>query len=276
MATAFYFFSFLFGVIIGSFLNVVIYRYNTGVSLGGRSMCMSCGKRLSWHELIPVVSFLVQKRKCANCGSRVSAQYPATELLTGLLFLLVFYSQYPILTVTDVINTVFYSIVMSLLVVITVYDWKHKIIPDGLVYTFAALSFGIFLFHAGLPLDRLSSAPYMLNMLAGPILATPFALLWLLSHGRWMGLGDAKLALGIGWFLGLYSAISAIILAFWIGSLFGIGLLVLSRVRGLFSSSKTFTMKSEIPFGPFLVLGTLLVFFFHIDVLSFSGVFFSI
>ncbi len=268
MATVFYFFSFLFGVIIGSFLNVVIYRYNTGVSLGGRSMCLSCGKRLSWYELIPVISFFAQKRKCANCGSAISWQYPATELLTGLLFFLVSYSQYPILNGADVIDIAFYWIVASLFVVITVYDWKHKIIPDAFVYTFAALSFGAFLFHAGFPFSRLSSAPYLLNMLAGPILASPFALMWLLSHGRWMGLGDAKLALGIGWFLGLYSSISAVILAFWAGAFFGIVV--------LFFKGKTFTMKSEIPFGPFLILGTLLVFFFHIDVLGLSDIFFSI
>lgn len=276
MATVFYFFSFFFGVIIGSFLNVVIYRYNTGVSLGGRSMCLSCGKRLSWYELIPMVSFLVQKGKCTSCGSSISLQYPATELLTGILFLFVFYAQYPILDVVGALDTVFYLIVVSLLVVITIYDWKHKIIPDALVYSFAALSLAAFLFHAGAPYGRMLSAPYVLNIFAGPIMASPFAFMWVVSRGRWMGLGDAKLALGIGWFLGLYSAISAVTLAVWIGALFGIALVVFGRAERLFFNGKTFTMKSEIPFGPFLVLGTLLVFFFHIDVLGLSDVFLSI
>ena len=230
-------------------------------------MCMSCGKRLSWYELIPVVSFLVQKRKCASCGSAISWQYPVTELLTGALFLLVFCLQYPILNVVDVIDTIFYWIVISLLVVITIYDWKHKIIPDAFVYAFAALSFVALLFHTGIPTGRMLSGPYVLNIFAGPILASPFAFMWLASRGRWMGLGDAKLALGIGWFLGLYSSISAVILAFWMGAFFGITV--------LFFKGKTFTMKSEIPFGPFLVLGTLLVFFFHIDVLGLSDVFLS-
>ncbi|MCR4330335.1 MAG: prepilin peptidase, partial [Patescibacteria group bacterium] len=229
-----------------------------------------------WYELIPVVSFLMQKGKCASCGSNISLQYLATELFTGALFLFVFYTQYPILNVVSAIDTVFYLIVVSLLVVITVYDWKHKIIPDALVYTFAALSFAAFLFHAGIPTGRMLSAPYVLNIFAGPIMASPFAFMWVVSRGRWMGLGDAKLALGIGWFLGLYSAISAITLAIWIGALFGIAMVLLSRVERLFFNGKTFTMKSEIPFGPFLVLGTLLVFFFHIDVLGLSNIFLSI
>ena len=268
MASVFYFFSFLFGVIIGSFLNVVIYRYNTGASLGGRSMCMSCGKPLSWYELIPVVSFLMQKGKCASCGSAISLQYPITELLTGSLFLFVSYSQDPIFNLAGVVDIVFYWVVTSLLIVISIYDWKHKIIPDALAYTFAALSFAAFLFHTGTPYGRMLSAPDVLNIFAGPILASPFVFMWLVSRGRWMGLGDAKLALGMGWFLGLYGSISAVILAFWIGAFFGI--------TTLFFKSKKFTMKSEIPFGPFLVFGTFLVFFFHIDVLSLSDILFSI
>ena len=268
MIIVLYLFAFLFGTIIGSFLNVVIYRYNTGATLGGRSLCMSCGKKLSWYELVPVISFLAQKRKCTNCGSAISWQYPITELLTGFLFLFVFSLQYPLLNFTDIADVLFYWVVVSLLVVITVYDWKHKIIPDGLAYTFAVLSLGAFLLHAGFPLGRLSSAPYVLNLLAGPILASPFALLWLWSRGRWIGLGDAKLALGIGWFLGFYAGLSAVILAFWTGAFLGVTVL---SFKG-----KTFTIKGEIPFGPFLVLGTFLVFFFGIDVLSLSDIFLSI
>src|SRR3989344_1792899 len=83
-------FVFILGTIIGSFLNVVILRYNTGSSIQGRSGCMSCGKPLVWYELFPVLSFLFLLGRCGGCKSRISAQYPLVELLTGIIFLLTF------------------------------------------------------------------------------------------------------------------------------------------------------------------------------------------
>ena len=140
----------------------------------------------------------------------------------------------------------------------------HKIIPDSLVFLFAGLSF-LFLLVTNW------GHVTWLQVLSGPILATPFALLWLVSSGRWIGFGDAKLALGIGWFMGLIDGISALVLAFWIGSVFGIFLIILSRLHSLLFKNKNFTIKSEIPFAPFLVLGMILIFFFGWDVLGLKG-----
>jgi len=151
---------------------------------------------------------------------------------------------------------------MSLLVVITIYDLKHKIIPDGLVYSFAALSF-VSIFGIW---QATFFIPSVWHFLAGPLLALPFALLWLVSRGTWMGFGDAKLALGMGWFLGLSGGGAAIILAFWIGAAVGLLLIALGRILKLFLFGKTFTIKSEIPFGPFLILGTLIAFLFDIGI----------
>src|SRR6185503_15262997 len=91
MPTIFLIFSFVLGTIVGSFLNVVALRYNTGMTLKGRSKCFSCGKNLEWHELIPVISFLFQKGQCKTCKSSISWQYPIIELSGGLLFILIFY-----------------------------------------------------------------------------------------------------------------------------------------------------------------------------------------
>jgi leader peptidase (prepilin peptidase)/N-methyltransferase len=102
--------------------------------------------------------------------------------------------------------------------------------------------------------------PHFLSIfefLSGFLIAFPFAFFWLISSGRWMGLGDAKLALGIGWFLGFSLALSALVLAFWIGAVIGISLVLFS---------KKYKMKSEIPFAPYLVLGALLAFIFELRI----------
>ena len=156
---------------------------------------------------------------------------------------------------------------MAILVVIAVYDIRHKIIPNSFVYAFIALS-----------LIQLTwgSDPQVVTVwgwMSGPILFLPFAGLWAVSRGTWMGFGDAKLAWGIGWFLGLSAGTSAVILAFWIGALWGLGLMALSHIGKIFHKRKVFTMKSELPFGPFLVIATALVFFFNIDVLSLNLIF---
>jgi prepilin signal peptidase PulO-like enzyme (type II secretory pathway) len=151
-------------------------------------------------------------------------------------------------------------IAWCLLVVILVYDLKHKIIPDGLAYTFAALGFlRIILFVPTEP-----AFVFYMTLLAGPLLFLPFFLLWLVSGGRWIGLGDGKLALGIGWMLGVGYGVSAIVLAFWIGAIVS-GALVIAQ---LISKRKQLTMKSEIPFAPFLIIGFTIVYFLSIDVLG--------
>ncbi len=138
----FYILIFIFGTIVGSFLNVLILRYNTGVSaMKGRSFCFTCGKKLGPWELIPILSFLIQKGKCHGCQAKISWQYPVVESLTGLLFVGVFLSYYGLLGVFFAPWHIIISLcVMSVLVAIAVYDLKHKIIPDGLVITFCILA----------------------------------------------------------------------------------------------------------------------------------------
>jgi prepilin signal peptidase PulO-like enzyme (type II secretory pathway) len=267
MEILYYLIIFILGTIIGSFLNVVINRYNTGLSLNGRSTCFSCGHKLSWYELIPIISFLVQKGRCGMCKSSISLQYPAVEFLTGILFVSVIYHK-PIIGYYGALNIFYIWVIFSLLVVITVYDIKHKIIPNGFVYVFILLSFlGLFTTFVPFNMQLQAGVPTIWNLLAGPILAAPFAFLWLVSRGTWMGLGDVKLILGMGWFFGLYYGVSAVIISFWIGAIFGI-ILLTGIFNNLFLGSKKLTMKSEIPFGPFLTIGILIVFLFNIDVFN--------
>lgn len=142
----------------------------------------------------------------------------------------------------------------SLLIVIATYDIKHKIIPDILSVILGILAFiGLFFFK-----DYVFSVhlPTLFEFLSGLIIATPFALLWLVSRGTWMGLGDAKLAVGLGYLFGIWGALSGIVLAFWIGAFISIILVIFSKKYG---------MKSEIPFAPYLVLGVILMFFLNLS-----------
>lgn len=250
---------FLFGIIIGSFLNVVILRFNTGMSIArGRSKCFSCDKTLEWYELIPVFSFLIQLGRCRSCGTRISWQYPLVELLGGLSLVVAY-------LYTPTVSSVFLSIVLFLLlakllflyIVIGAYDLRHKIIPDFFSYSAALValaSIGVEWFGTGsLDLHR---------VIAGPILFLFFWSFWAVSKGRWMGFGDAKLALSIGWFLGLSQGIAAILFSFWIGTLVMLPVMLYQRLR---HAKRGLSMKSEIPFGPFIIAGFILSLLMHID-----------
>jgi leader peptidase (prepilin peptidase)/N-methyltransferase len=261
---------FIFGAIIGSFLNVVILRYNTGRGVNGRSGCFSCGATLQWYELVPIVSFLALRGRCRTCHTKLSWQYPLVECATGFVFVAL--SQIGL----SVGEFMVMAGIFATLVVIFVYDLRHKIIPDGVALALALLSLVKIIFFSSLLGKSLFFA-----LLAGPLMALPFALLWLVSRGAWIGFGDAKLAWGIGWFLGPVYALSGLVIGFWIGAFVSIFLLSLAHLQKitffknlrLSSSSKNLTMKSEIPLGPFLILGAILVFFFPIDLFSLSLIF---
>lgn len=272
---------FLLGALIGSFLNVVILRYNTGKSIFGtreRSVCFSCSKKLEWYELVPVVSFCFLRGRCSVCKSRISWQYPLVEIMTGLIFVGIFAKNFPdflsanaFLGTVVLVPTVFallHAAIWSILIVITVYDLRHKIIPDGLVYGFIVLSF----------LSAILDQVPLLNFIfAGAVFFVFFAGLWLISGGRWLGFGDAKLVLGAGFLLGLARGLSALALAFWIGAVVSVFLLGLGWLAKAIQSSRlrsrlpNLTMKSEMPFAPFIILGALVAFFWDIDIFRLAG-----
>lgn len=268
--------AFIIGTAVGSFLNVLIFRYHTGVTLSGRSHCPSCAVPLRVYELIPIVSFLIQRGRCRRCKSRLSLQYPAVEILSGLLFLGIVYQFFPdpsfsFLT-ADLLTIPYHLVVWCLLLAIAVYDLRHRVVPDGFVYP--AIILTLFALIPPIPFAHPVGPSIFLNAAAGPILALPLSLLWLVSRGKWMGLGDAKLALAIGWLLGFEGGIDAMLFSFWSGAFAGLLLLGCSVYRPrlirrwLSLSVGAFTMKSEIPFAPFLVFGAALVFFFKLGVVA--------
>jgi prepilin signal peptidase PulO-like enzyme (type II secretory pathway) len=268
---------FLFGVIIGSFLNVVILRHNTGKTVGGRSMCMSCKTILTAKNLVPVLSFLFQRGKCTHCSTKISWQYPLVELVTGILFALNFYMIYVQKTSVIEFITLFIlsSTMIALLVAIFVYDLKHKIIPNAFSFPLAGLSIlyilcttfifdlNVFWIPQGLQLSTLG----MLNLCTGLIFYFGIYALWKFSNGKLIGLGDAKLLFTLGTVLGIVYGLSALFLSFWIGGVCAIFILLKQRLS---KQSKHITMKSEIAFGPFLIIAFLIVYFFKIDVTNLS------
>lgn len=256
---------FLFGLAIGSFLNVVILRARFGKSLGGRSKCFSCNHRLGIWDLIPVFSFMILGGRCRYCKSRISIQYILVEFLTGALFVLSFLHSYSVsplyFAVWDFVSL---AIISSALIVVFVYDLKHKIIPDGAVIIVGIMAlFRIFVLYIG----GVGGENLIFEFIAGHIAALPFFLLWFLSRGKWMGFGDVKLMLPLGWLVGWQLFLPSIALAFWLGALFVIIIKIYQKVfapifPALIKKLPDLHLKSEVPFAPFLIISALISLFF--------------
>lgn len=252
----------IFGLIVGSFLNVCIQRFGTGVSLGGRSSCDFCGMQLRWYHLVPVFSWIILRGRCAGCGSRLSIQYPLVELLTGGVFAVV--------GSTDLALTlqVIALIAFAFLIAISVYDMRHTIIPDAWVYSFSVAAL-LFSAISSFPMDLIG---WGILLLSGPVVALPLWALWFVSGGRAMGLGDVKLAVGMGWLLGPYWGMVALFGGFMLGAVVSVCILIplpyvlraLALHRFPYATSPAgFTMKSEVPFGPFLTCSCFLIWYAH-------------
>ncbi len=239
-------FIFGFGLIIGSFLNVLILRLDTGLGFGGRSQCFSCGKTLKWYELIPLFSWIFQRAKCRGCKGKISWQYPAVELLTAVVFLLGYLKLGFSITT---LGLALYFILAASLIVISVFDIRHQQIPNIPLVVFYISALAIFFISDG-------QKP-LLYIAKGLIVASPMLALWLVSKGRWLGFGDVLMSIGVGWWLGMSVAFSAILMSFWIGAVFAILLMVFMRKK---------MFKVAIPFGPFIALGSFISFLYTIDI----------
>lgn len=266
-------FVFLFGLATGSFLNALISRMERGISvLKGRSHCVSCLHELAWYDLIPLASFALLKGKCRYCQSPISFQYPLVEAATALLFLAIFYHVQG----SELLYGAYLAVVFSLLLVIFVYDLKYFIIPDSVVYSAMGLVilwrlfgllkfdsfltdwklFGIWSAFGGLGFEISLSLLQILFAAAGAGIF--FFSIFTLSGGRAMGFGDVKFALFMGLFLGWPNILVGLFMAFLLGAAAGV-FLVLSREKHL---------ASEVPFAPFLVLGTFIALFWGEGVVS--------
>lgn len=232
-------FIFLFGLVIGSFLNAVIWRIDSERPVWrGRSVCPACLHELSWQDLIPVVSFLLLSGRCRYCAEPISWQYPLVELATGILFVSIF-RYWNFVFVSDFLSLFYLLFITSSLIVIFVYDLKHSIIPDEIVYPAIIVA-----------LAAVLTSPNAL--ITGILAAGFFFAIHALSRGAWMGFGDVKLVLLMGLMLGFPHIVVALFFAFVAGAALS-SALVLARKK---------QWKSEVPFGPFLIAGTFAALFF--------------
>lgn len=255
---------FVFGIIIGSFLNVYIYRLHTGKSLMGSSHCLSCGNPLKAYELIPLFSYLALRGRCRKCHSYIPRRYLLVELLTGVLFVGV------ALVAADIMTLLHLLFFVSVLVVIAVYDIYHMVIPDELVGALAvtAFTYKFYLLIIGYPVQA-----FWLDIAAALLTSLFLMSLWRFSKGTWIGFGDVKLVIPLALWIGYQAAFSMVVLAFWIGAVVGVVSIVGYKLyrRGqphLRLMKEELTMKSAIPFAPFLILGYLTVLFFGVDVIA--------
>ncbi|MDO8664518.1 MAG: prepilin peptidase [Candidatus Liptonbacteria bacterium] len=273
------FFLFLLGAAIGSFIGVIADRYKEDLPIwdrkiiGGRSHCEFCGGKLRWFELVPVVSFIWQKGRCSSCKRRLSLRYLFVEIVSGLLFVFVpatLSQNFYILHSTFYILSTLWLLVFSFLLLVSLIDNRLRIIPNeasaalvifgALITTFQPFNefSGSFLGHYAMLFGWYSN-PWLNHLLAAAVAGLFFVALIFITKGRGMGGGDMKLAAALGFVFGWPDIIIIAILAFIIGSLFGVAAILLKKER----------LKSHIAFGPFLAFAGLLVFFFGYGIVNF-------
>ncbi|MDO8240731.1 MAG: prepilin peptidase [Candidatus Moranbacteria bacterium] len=268
---------FVLGLIVGSFLNVVVYRLNLAESfVTGRSHCTHCKATIAWYDNIPVISFILLKFRCRNCKTKISWQYPLVEIFTGLLFAVIGYKFFDVIDVSTWASTVYYLGIVSFLMVIFVYDFLYMEIPGLALWPAIgfAIVFNLFFDWATTGLTGsvggqggigvLDSLVYSGTLGAVVAFAFFFAMV-AISKEKWMGMGDAYLVILLGLILGWPNILLALMLAFSLGAIFGIILIALKQKK----------MSSQIPFAPFLVLGSLIAMFWYQPIVDwYFGLFF--
>jgi len=267
---------FLFGTSIGSFIGVLGSRYsekdNFRLALKGRSKCLHCEKTLNWYELIPLVSFFVQAGKCRKCKEQISKESLVVEILSGLVFAFVpFQFNEPSVAII-------WTLAFLVFILISIVDLRLKVIPDELTIIIAILGAALFYSYSltgnfglingvveGSFLGShainfwFGSPGILINYIAGILFGlVSFGLVYGLSKGRAMGFGDVKLAGAIGSLIGWPDIVLALMLSFITGAIWGIVLI----------ARKKKNMKDAVPFGPFIILGVTLAFFFGYDILN--------
>lgn len=242
-------FIFIFGLLIGSFLNCLIWRLHTGEGMWNRSYCPRCRKQIAWHDNIPVLSFIILKGKCRGCHQSISWQYPTVELIIGLLFAVAFYYNYQLSIINyqlifnlSILKLLRDFLLISVMTVIFIYDLRWYLILDKVTVPAFIILSGI----------NLILGFNWQNLLLSVIIGGGFFLIqFLVSNGKWIGGGDIRLGALMGASLGYPSILTAVFIAYILGSIIGVGLIIFGKKQ----------WGSKVPFGTFLAVASIIVLF---------------
>lgn len=249
---------FVFGLVIGSFINVLIYRIPQGKSIvSPPSACRSCGSRLTLQDLIPVLSYLVLRGKCRHCAERISTRYPLVELITAVIFVTLYYKfgfSAPFLA---------FAYLMTILIAIFFIDIDHRIIPNGLVLAGLAGGLAVFIYNLICPMPEVFADTKWWTPLAGLLPGTVFLLIVAIAGSLLyktddaMGMGDVKLMAPVGLFLGWKLCLIALFISVILGGVLSLLLMVTGIKK----------RKDTVAFGPFIVAGTFITIMWGWDLL---------
>ncbi len=277
----------IFGLIIGSFINVLTIRFDPEKKqkffkiTSGRSHCPNCQKQLRWFELIPLFSFIFQLGKCLSCRKRISWQYPIVELMTGIIFAGITWKIFSLeffkyFIFSGAISSIlmsgilfFWLLFATILIILSVIDYKHYILPEKIIFfswVVSILFVGYLFLLEKLELlfggiNFLGSLSYIINLsdnllinhLLGAVVFSGFLyIVYLITMGRAMGFGDVMLAISLGLMLGWASSIMSLGLSFVIGAIVAIISLSLKKKK----------FGQYLPFAPFLAAGVVGTIFF--------------
>lgn len=248
----------LLGLIIGSFLNALVWRLHSGESMLDRSRCPKCHHILNWYDNVPVLSYLLLKGKCRHCGVEISVQYPVVELVTSLLFVLVFLNQesrvmsqgalFITLDSELLIQILRGWFIIAVMVIVFIYDLRWYLILDKVLLSSGIALFTMWIIEhwgTGNILEIGNWTSLIFSVLIG---FGFFGLQYFVSKGKWIGGGDVKLGILMGLALPQPSRVAAaIFLAYILGSISGVTLIIFGKKD----------LGSKLPFGTFLAAGTI-------------------
>lgn len=247
-----YFFVFIFGTVIGSFLNVCIFRIPLEQSIAfPPSHCMSCGEKLKWYDMFPIISWIVLKGKCRYCKSKISYRYPLVECMTGIIFLAI-YLKYGF-----TFNTIKFCIFASIIIVIGLIDLDTTDVYTLTIITgiisfiiLSTLNFALFKAHFT---NQFSILDYILGgIIGGGFILIVIIVTNMIIKANGMGTGDAEICLVCGLFLGVKNIVFMLFLSVVIGSIIGVMLILLKKKK----------RKDYIPFGPFIAISSIIAVLF--------------
>lgn len=246
----------ILGLVFGSFIAAYSYRYPRGIKISkGFSFCDKCGRNIEWYENIPAFSYMFLGGKCKSCKKKISPRYPIIEFVTSAVFLLTFKGQalQDVDSILTIWNLVYVAILFVLLEMIFIIDLEHQIIPDDFVFFGVLISFiNLLFFNQG----------NLFSVVLSGLIASAFLLLvYLLTLGRGMGLGDVKFAVFGGMLVGLSNLFIWMLLAFLTGAITGIILILIGNAK----------LKDKIAFGPFLIISIPIALIFGQNILKFIG-----